>query len=253
MRLKRAIIKHTDQIHNWQEVGGALSWRLMQFYWAKSHSRHLVQARLHGRGRWGWQQIGWEPSSSLGRQREEWRLAKHLGILPTGDRFPATSPLAPPAPVFSIPWRLSSQRVPDTPEGWPWESHYAYNQSVPPHRPFPPAAATATATRTTAASTLNLTAGCPPLMHLHTEDRPNKVINQRPIFKWFAGRLKPLHTLPQVNSPTCSGARYPFSSAVTGTVSTGHPDINIYLAPLHCWGTNYINVHMLIAHMPKAN
>lgn len=71
----------------------------------------------------------------------------------------------------------------------------------------------------------------PALMHLHTEDRPNKVINQRPIFKWFAGRLKPLHAPPPLNSPTCSGARYPFSSAVTGAVSTGHSDINIY--PLH--------------------
>lgn len=104
----------------------------------------------------------------------------------------------------------------------------------------------ATTTRTTAASTLNPTAGHPPLMYLHTEDRPNKVINQRPIFKWFAGRLKPLHTLPQVNSPTCSGARYPFSSAVTGTVSTGHPDINIYPAPLHCRGTNYLNISIYI-------
>lgn len=104
----------------------------------------------------------------------------------------------------------------------------------------------ATTTRTTAASTLNPTAGRPPLMHLHTEDRPNKVINQRPIFKWFAGRLKPLHTLPQVNSPTCSGARYPFSSAVTGTMSTGHPDINIYPAPLHCRGTNYLNISIYI-------
>lgn len=214
----------------------------MHFHWAKSHSRHLAQARLHGRGRWGCQRIGWEPASSLGRRGEEWRLAEHLGILPTGDRFPATSPLAPPptpAPVFSIPWRLSSQRVPDTPEGWPWESHYAYNQSV-----CPPT--TTTTTTTTAASTLSPTAGCPPLMHLHTEDRPNKVINQRPIFKWFAGRLKPLHTLPQVNSPTCSGARYPFSSAVTGTVSTGHPDINIYPAPLHCRGTNYLNISIYI-------
>lgn len=88
----------------------------------------------------------------------------------------------------------------------------------------------------------------PPLMHLHTEDRPNKVINQRPIFKWFSGRLKPLHTLPQVNSPTCSGARAcePFSSAVTGTMSTGHPDINIYPAPLHCRGTNYLNISIYI-------
>lgn len=138
MRLKRAIIKHTDQIHNWQGVwGGALSWRLMHFNWAKSHSRRLAQARLHGRGFWSWQGIGWEPASSLRRRGEEWRLAGHLGILPTGDRFPAASPLATPAPVFSIPWRLSSQRVPDTPEGWPWESHYAYNQSVRPPSPPP--------------------------------------------------------------------------------------------------------------------
>lgn len=101
---------------------------------------------------------------------------------------------------------------------------------------------TATTTRTTAAATLNPTASRPPLMHLHTEDRPNKVINQQPIFKWFAGRLKPLHTLPRVNSPTCCGARYPFSSADTGTASTGHLDINIYPASLHCRGTNYLNI-----------
>lgn len=158
MRLKRAIIKHTDQIHNWRGVGGgALSWRLMHFHWAKSHSRHLAQARLHGRGRWDWQRIGWDPASSLGRRGEEWRLAEHLGILPTGDHFPATSPLAPPAPVFAIPWRLSSQRVPDTPEGWPWESHYAYNQSGCPS-PHPPPATT---TRTTAASTLSPTLVAP--------------------------------------------------------------------------------------------
>lgn len=105
---------------------------------------------------------------------------------------------------------------------------------------------TTTTTRTTAAATLNPTASRPPLMHLHTEDRPNKVINQRPIFKWFAGRLKPLHALPQVNSPTCCGARYPFSSADTGTVSTGHLDINIYPASLHCRGTNYLNISIYI-------
>ena len=93
----------------------------------------------------------------------------------------------------------------------------------PPLPPPPP--------RITAAATLNPAASRPPLMHLHTEDRPNKVINQRPIFKWFAGRLKPLHTPPRVNSPTCCGARYPFSSADTAT--TGHRDINIYI-PLHC-------------------
>lgn len=86
----------------------------------------------------------------------------------------------------------------------------------------------------------------PPPAHLHTEDRPNKVINQGPIFKWFAGRLKPLHALPQVNSPTCRGARYPFSSADTGTVSTGHPDINIYPASSHCRGTNYLYISIYI-------
>lgn len=90
------------------------------------------------------------------------------------------------------------------------------------------------------------TAGCPPPVHLHTEDRPNKVINQRPIFKWFAGRLKPLHALPQVNSPACCRARYPFSSADTGTVSTGHLDINIYPASLHCRGTNYLYISIYI-------
>lgn len=95
-----------------------------------------------------------------------------------------------------------------------------------------------------------------PTMHLHTEDRPNKVINQGPIFKWFAGRLKPLHTLPQVNSPTCRGARYPFSSADTGTVSTGHPRykyISRFIALPRDELPLYINIHMLISHMPWAN
>lgn len=87
----------------WGWGGSALSWRLMHFHGAKSHSKRLAQARLHGRGQWSWQGIGWEPASSLGRRGEEWRLAGHLGILPTGDRFPAASPLAPPAPVFFIP------------------------------------------------------------------------------------------------------------------------------------------------------
>lgn len=165
----------------------------------------------------------------------------HLGILTSRAHSPATSPLAhtpsiyPPPIFFYIPWRLALLWVPDTLEGWPWESHYAYNQSVPP-----------TTLRTTTVATLNPTASQPPLVHLHTEDRPNKVINQWPIFKWFAGRLKPLHTLPRVNSPTCCGARYPFSSADTGTASTGHLDINTYPASLHCRGTNYLNISIYI-------
>lgn len=89
-------------------------------------------------------------------------------------------------------------------------------------------------------------ASYPPLMHLHTEDRPNKVINQRPIVKWFAGRLKPLRAPPRVNSPTCCGARYPLSSADTGAAFAGHPDINIYPASLHCRGTNSLNISVYI-------
>lgn len=112
---------------------------------------------------------------------------------------------------------------------------------------------TATATRTTATATLNPTSSRPPLMHLHTEDRPNKVINQRPIFKWFAGRLKPLHTLPQVNSPTCCGARYPFSSADTGAASNRTPRYKYicrFIALPRDELPQYINIHMLISHMP---
>lgn len=71
----------------------------------------------------------------------------------------------------------------------------------------------------------------PPPVHLHTEDRPNKVINQRPIFKWFAGRLKPLHTLPRVNSATDSDTHS--HQRTGGTASTGHLHINIYIR-LHC-------------------
>lgn len=64
----------------------------------------------------------------------------------------------PPAPSLLQP---PSRRLPlqsgdaDAPEGWPWQSHYACTQRS--------------------------------LRHLHTEDRPNKVINQYPIFKWIWG------------------------------------------------------------------
>lgn len=64
-----------------------------------------------------------------------------------------TSPCpAAPSPPTPADRRYSGG---DAPEGWPWQSHYACTQRS--------------------------------LRHLHTEDRPNKVINQYPIFKWIWG------------------------------------------------------------------
>ena len=41
-------------------------------------------------------------------------------------------------------------------------------------------------------------------------------------------------------------SQIPFSSADTGTVSTGHLDINIHPASLHCQGMNYLNISIYI-------
>lgn len=111
---------------------------------------------------------------------------------------------------------------------------------------------TTTTTRTTAATNLNPTPSRPPLKHLHTEDRPNKVINQRPIFKWFAWRLKPLHAPARVNSTT-------FQSHILILIS-GHRHrvhwtprykyISRFIALLRDELPQYINIHMLISHMP---
>lgn len=181
--------------------------------------------------------------------KEGWRVVVGIegtwGLCLVGAHSPATSPLARRAALYP-PTHLLLHPLEACFTMGPWHiggMTLGISLCIQPKRAPHPAA---TATRTTTAATLNPTASHPPLMHLHTEDRPNKVINQQPIFKWFAGRLKPLHTLPQVNSPTCCRARYPFSSADTGTASTGHLDINIYSGSLHCRGTNYLNISIYI-------
>ena len=173
--------------------------------------------------------------------------------MPSGDRSPCNLPLSshitpPPLPSTFAP----------SPGGFLHYGSLTHRRDDPGNlimhttKVCPPTT-TATATRPTATATLNPASSRPPLMHLHTEDRPNKVINQRPIFKWFAGRLKPLHTLPQVNSPTCCGARYPFSSADTGAASNRTPRYKYicrFIALPRDELPQYINIHMLISHMP---
>ena len=250
MRLKRAIIKHTDQIHNWQGGGHTLSWGLMHFLRAKSHSRHLAQPWLHCGGWRSWQGIGRGTARTLwGRGEEWWGREGNWGLCLAGPIPPATSPLSshpsPPVAPPLTPHPSSST----SPGGLLHYGSLTHRRDDPGNlimhttKVCPP---TATTTRTTAAATLNLTASRPPLMHLHTEDRPNKVINQRPIFKWFAGRLKPLHTLPRVNSPTCRGADTHSHQWTQALRPPDTLDINIYPAPLHCRRMNYPNISIYI-------
>lgn len=259
MLLKRAIIKHTDHIHNWQR-GAYIVMRTIALPLSQEPSRHLPQLWLQSHCKWSWQRIGWGTARSLWKEGaksgENGSVRGQLGTFVERGQFPCNPlpppfeltslPLQQPPPIFFYtPWRPASLRVPDTLEGWPWESHYANTKVWTP---------TATS-RTTSATTLNLTTSRPPLMHLHTEDRPNKVINQRPIFKWFAGRLKPLRTPPQVNAPTCRGADTILISGHRHCVHRTPRYKYIYrlVALPKDELPQYINIHMLISHMPKAN
>lgn len=119
-----------------------------------------------------------------------WRCGGHLRTMPSAAHSPATFPLALlPRPDALHPHPSSST----SPGGLLQNGSLTHQRDDPGNlimhttKVCPPLT---TNDRTTAAATLNPTARHPPLMHLHTEDRPNKVINQRPIFKWFAGEIE---------------------------------------------------------------